>query len=475
MTGHEIPPVGGARGPRRRPRSTALIWVATLGLYWPVWLARTYRALREHDPAATSVSPARAALATAVPALNLLWIAYLAVDLPRAVRRTLSRSPGATPDTEPLAILLLAPLAAGVGLALALGLSPLWAVLLGGFLAWPFELPAAIAVERALGALAPSWDGHRRRRDIAGAGAVAVAALIALAVVIATGGDDDASTPKAKPITFSDVSDIAATKDALWVTNTARGTVMKLDPETRRNLSPPIRVGRQPIDIGAREDGVWVGNYEGGNVVRIDPAANQLTGPIETGRGPFGIAVTPNAVWVSNQVERTVTRIDPRTNKVSGRPVLVGRGPRGVAVGEGAVWVANGEGEGVSRFDPSSGVRRARTIRLGRFCHDVAVAAGSVWVTNPNESSVTRIDPDTNRPTGTPITVPGGPSTIEYGFGLLWVASEAGSVTRLDPRTGKLAGAPIRLPERVSDLTVGTDAVWVLRGDGKVRRLPPPR
>ena len=69
--------------------------------------------------------------------------------------------------------------------------------------------------------------------------------------------------------------------------------------------------------------------------------------------------------------------------------------------------------------------------------------------------------------------MPGGPSTIEFGFGFLWVAGEGGTVTRIDPRTGKLAGRPVELGAQISDLAVGDDAVWVLRGDGKVRRLSP--
>ena len=177
-------------------------------------------------------------------------------------------------------------------------------------------------------------------------------------------------------------------------------------------------------------------------------------GPIETGDGPFGIAVTPAAVWVTNQVDRTVAQIDPRTNQRTGRAVRVGRGPRGVTVGEGAVWVATGEGKGVSRVDLPSRSRRARQIRLGRFCHDVAVAGGSVWATNPYESTVMRIDPETNRRAGAPISVPGGPTTIEFGFGFLWVAGEAGTLTRIDPRTGKTgrqasrAGRPDLRPDR---------------------------
>lgn len=475
MTAPVNPPPKGGRGSRRRPLATALLWVATLGLYWPVWLWRTYRTLRAEGRAATGVSPRRAAGLAAIPGLNLLWTAFLAVDLPRAVRRARhGAAAGDPPDTELLAILLVAPVAAGVALAFVLGLSPLVAILLAGYLSWAFELPAAIVAERALGELQPAWETHQRRRDVVGA--LATAAVGALAIVLITGGEDETPpVPQPKAPAFSDVSDIAVTDDALWITNTTRGTLLKLDPRTRERLAPPIRIGRQPIDVGAREDGVWVANYESGTVVRVDPAANQLTGPIETGRGPFGIAVTPNAVWATNQVERTVVEIDPQTNKLAGRPVLVGRGPRGVAVGEGAVWVATGEGKGVSRVDPSSGARRARRIPLGRFCHDVAVAGGYVWVTNPNESTVMRIDPDTNRRAGKAIGIPGGPSTIEFGFGSLWVASEAGVVSRINPRTGELTGRPVELGAKVSDLTVGDEAVWVLRGDGKVRRLSPPR
>jgi DNA-binding beta-propeller fold protein YncE len=441
-----------------------------------LWLWRIYRTLRAEGRAATRVSPRRAAGLAAVPGLNLLWTAFLAVDLPRAVRRARDRQAGnGGPDTELLAILLVAPVAAGVGLAVLLGLPGLIAVLLAGYLAWVFELPAAIVTERALGELQPVWKTHERRRDVVGAIAVGTAAVSAIAIALTTDGNDQTQpAPQREPYSFSDVSDIAVTDDALWITNTTRGALLKLDPRTHERLAPPIRVGRQPIDVGARENGVWVANYESGTAVRIDPAANQLAGPIETGRGPFGIAVTRNAVWVTNQVERTVTRIDPRTNKLAGRPVMVGRGPRGVAVGEGAVWVANGEGNSVSRVDPSSRARRGRRIPLGRFCHDVAVAGGSVWVSNPNDATVMRIDPDTNRRIGQPITVPGNPSTIEFGFGYLWVASEAGIVTRIDPDTGKLAGRPVELDTQISDLAIGPDAVWVLRGDGRVRRLSPP-
>lgn len=474
MSAPEHLPTGGPRGSDPGVRPTVLAWLLSLGLYWPVWLWRTYSALRR-TPGTTRVTPGRAAALTWVPALNLLWTVFGSVDLPRAVRRARAGDAGEPPDTEMLTILLLAPLAAGIALGLLLGFSPLLAALAAGYLAWPFELLGALATERAMGGLRPVLERRQRRRHLAGALAAGAVAAGAVAVAVAAGGDDGPETiptPTAPAAELTDVSDIASTSGALWITNSRRGTVIKLDPRTRKPAAAPIRVGREPIDVGAGRSGLWVTDYRNGTVRRLDPATSRLDRPVETGRGPFGIAVTRDAVWVTNQVERTVNRVDPRTNRVVGRPVLVGRGPRGIAVGEGAVWVANGEGNGVSTFPTSDPPARAREIRLGGFCHDVAVAGGSVWVTNPQQSGVTRIDPDTNRPTGQPITMP-GPGAIEAGFGMLWVASEGGSVIRIDPSTGDMKGRPIEIPSPISDLTVGDDAVWVLRTDGKVSRLPP--
>ena len=283
-----------------------------------------------------------------------------------------------------------------------LGLSPLLTVLLAGYLAWPFELPAAIATERALGELQPAWE--------TASAAVTSSARSPPALVAAAHAGDRArhrrgrrAAGRRRPKPRSRQRRLGHRRHRRCALDHEHhsGTLLKLDPRTHEPLAPPIRVGRQPIDVGAREDGVWVANYESGTVVRVDPAANQLTGPIETGRGPVRhrghTAMRCGSPTRSSGRSPESTR---ETNKLVGRPVLVGRGPRGVAVGEGAVWVATGEGKGVSRVDPSSRARRAHQIRLGRFCHDVAVAGGSVWVTNPKESTVMRIDPDTNRPAG---------------------------------------------------------------------------
>jgi len=461
------------RAPSERPptegesRSLAGVtarFVATLGAYWPLWLFRAYSTLGRRAPAPTRIGAGAAAGLVLVPFVNVLWLAYLAVDLPRSVRR-LRAGPDQGPDPEVLSILLLAPVAGAIALVAALDLHPV----LAGYVAWPLELPAALALERALARIpGPSTAALGRERETVFTAAIAIAAWAVLGVALIDGDEDERSTAAPQPV--PEVSDLAVTRDAVWVTNTVRGTVLKLDPRTGRRVAPPIRVGREPLDIAAGDGGVWVANYVSGTVVRIDQETNRVARPIRTGRGPFGIEVTEGAVWVSNQVERTVARIDPADAEVAGQPVTVGRGPRGVAVGEGAVWVANGEGKSVSRVVPGS--ERARHVRLGRLAHDVAVGGESVWVTLPETGVVRRIDPQAVTPRGGSITVPAGPGSIEFGLGSVWVASESGTVTRLEPRTGRLQGAPIEVGGRIADLTVAEGAVWVLRSDGRVRRIP---
>ena len=451
----------------RSPLYLILMFALTLGAYWPVRLLLLYSQLDRTAPRPTRLSSRTALLLATFPLVNLIAPAYFAIDVPRAIRRMRGRHTDG-PDTEVLSILLLLPAAGGVGVAILLGLSLPLVLLLAGYIAWIFNLPAALALERAVPAF-----GAARRRETPIALGIGVVVLAGAGAALVS-GDDDPRAPQPAADRVVEVSDIAVTPEALWVTNTVRGTVLKLDRRTRRPLAPPIRVGRQPLDIAAGAGAVWVANYESGTVLRIDPASNQLTGPIRTGRGPFGIDVGRDAVWVSNQVERTVTSIDPETNKVTGPSPTVGRGPRGVSVGEGAVWVANGEGKSVSRVVSRENGRVVRQIRLGRFAHDVAAGGGSVWVTIPEDGIVRRIDPRTARLRGGPISLPGGPSIVEMGLGLVWVAGESGTVTRLDPRTGALVGGPVQVGGRIADLTVGDDAAWVLRADGRVRRITAP-
>src|SRR5262245_863513 len=208
--------------PPRRPKAQResrgivrliVLFAATLGACWPLWLHRTYSALAR----VVRVTPRAAVLLVVVPVVNLAAPAYLAVDLPRAVRRVRTEGSGG-PEPEVLSILLLLPVAAGIGVAVLLGLSLPLVLLLGGYLTWVFELPAAIALERSLAGSGQALAGASQRGETAFAVVVAVVLIGAGGIVVATGGDDERKPQAAAPA--AEVSDIAVTPNALWITNT---------------------------------------------------------------------------------------------------------------------------------------------------------------------------------------------------------------------------------------------------------------
>jgi YVTN family beta-propeller protein len=450
------------RGRRRGLVRVMLLFAVTAGGFWPIWLAQILPSRRR----------VAIAVAAVVPGLNVVVEVLLALLVPRAVRRLAEERPAATvPAAEVQAFLLLAAPSAAIALTLALGL-PAWVV---GYLAWPLELPAALAVQRALNRLTDQapMSPSRARLDgeVLASGAIAAAIAAAAVLVIVLGGDEQerAVKPTGAP-QAAQVSDVAATPGALWVTRIADNEVEQLDPVTTRPTGKRVRVGRSPYDIAAGYGDLWVADYRSDSVSRIDPRTARVKGGlIPTGRGPFGVAVGYGAVWVTNEVDRNLVQIDPGTGRVR-RKVTVGLGPRGVDVGEGAVWVAGASSMSVVRVDPRSGA--TRRIQMPGLCQDVAVGGGSVWAAIPQVSSVIRLDPRRGRRVGGPISVGPGPASIDYGDGSVWVANgDDGTVTRIDARTGRVVGRPRLIGDRLTDLTVSGRNVWVLRADGVVRRI----
>ena len=150
------------------------------------------RELARAAPRPTRLTPRAAVLLAVVPLVNLVAPAYFAIDLPRAIRRVHRR---ATPRCSRSCCCC--PAAGGVAAAILLGLSLPLVLLLAGYLAWIFNLPAALALERAL----PAAAATRRRETAIALGIAVVVLAVTSAVVVANGGDDDqsAAAPPAQP------------------------------------------------------------------------------------------------------------------------------------------------------------------------------------------------------------------------------------------------------------------------------------
>jgi hypothetical protein len=185
---------------------------------------------------------------------------------------------------------------------------------------------------------------------------------------------------------------IAATTDALWVTNTwgttdaQDGSVVKIDPRSGRIVAR-LGLGSSPEDSGplgvaAGSDAIWVGVASTKSVVRVDPASAAPVaevGNLDCARGQ--LAVDDTSVWAADCT--SLVRIDSRTNSISKRipmPRASGMGVIGVSVGLGSVWVQAGS---LVRIDPVSGAVRA-VLSLPPVYIDcgysIAFGFDSIWV-----------------------------------------------------------------------------------------------
>lgn len=177
------------------------------------------------------------------------------------------------------------------------------------------------------------------------------------------------------------------------------GSVLRIDPVTGLPIGTPIPVGKGPLEIAASPEAIWVTNYEDATVSRIDPLMNAVSATILVGARPFGVAAGFGSIWVSSEADGKVARIDPLTNTVTTSIPTVGVA-EGIMVGAGSVWVTNYGTEGVadgvlSRIDPAINSVVA-TIPVGTNPIMVAFGGGSVWVGLFGEPTVVQVDPATN-------------------------------------------------------------------------------
>lgn len=271
---------------------------------------------------------------------------------------------------------------------------------------------------------------------------------------------------------------VAVGAGAVWVIDTARQTLTKVDPDTRAVIGAPLHVPGGPFAVAVGAGAVWVAAGDG-TVRAYDPHTVRLAGPSASVPGANGLAVGDGGVWVSSRRAGTVTRIDPRTRRTD-PPIRVGPGPADIAIGFGAVWVANAEGASITRIDLHT--HRANATAVGaRQILAVAVGEGGVWVVggagaDGDRTQLVRIDPTTGNVAGRPIPVAGAvPLDLVAGNGI-WITDSGtahplkparGGVTRVDPATRNAHPGLLRVGEHPSAIALGEGRAWITNeGDG---------
>ena len=311
---------------------------------------------------------------------------------------------------------------------------------------------AAAAIGVAVGLLATHGGGSEARASVAG-NAVGV---------IDADGDIAAEIEVGESPSY-----VAATPDAVWVTNTTEDTVSRIDPATNA-VGQTIDVGGGPAGVAVGGGAVWVANGLDGTVSRIDPGANEEVQKVTVGNGPTGVAFGEGAVWVTNSVDGTVSRIAPGPGRVTGTfPALVGAS--GVAVGFDRIWVASPSAGSVVALDPKSGEVVAR-IGVGVEPGAIAVGTDAVWVANRADGTVAKISPGVEAVTST-VTVGRGPEGIAAGPDVVWVANGGdGTLSQIDAETGRVAQT-VLLDNPPRGVAVSGDGLYVaVRSTGEEHR-----
>ncbi len=159
--------------------------------------------------------------------------------------------------------------------------------------------------------------------------------------------------------------------------------------------------GSTPLAAQSGFGSVWVTNSADGTVTRLDPEDNSVLATIPVGAMPFQLAAAGGGMWVATQ--NAAVKIDPGTDRVAlrvpypGDAKIPSTGRVGLDADERAVWVSTAVGT-VLRLRPDNG-RLVATIRVlpdkVTSPGSVAIDGDHVWV-----SSWARTVPSTRgRPT----------------------------------------------------------------------------
>ena len=215
--------------------------------------------------------------------------------------------------------------------------------------------------------------------------------------------------------------------DELWVQKGAELVLVRVDPETGRELE---RFENIPGFTVAKDgDTVW-GFDEDGNLVQVDMATGEQLKSVDIPEQPKQIVLTADAVWVACDAGNALVRIDRETGEVTDT-VDVGFGPVELELGFDSLWVRNRQLELV-RVDPNDG---SVLGKLNGFAMSpslgLSFGGGLVWASRL--TGMAAIDPESNEIVRE-IPLPGPYHMDSYWMDdTLWVSTAAGnSVLQVD-------------------------------------------
>jgi hypothetical protein len=267
---------------------------------------------------------------------------------------------------------------------------------------------------------------------------------------------------------------------AMWLSDSSRGTILRVDPRTRR-VTRRIPVGSE-VALATTAGSVWAlrrgPGYQGGPLLRIGPGTGRTIAriPLRTpAGGPFrdgSLIVAGARVWVLGATGAVA--VDPAEDGVVAE-IRLGGGytVTDALIHDGELWLTRAD-HSVTRFDARTGRRLGRVRWAGdgfllSFADDlIAVTKDSVALVDPATGRATW-----RRPLGTDLhdaQLSGSRLFVVGGDG---PAAARDRIWQLDARTGRVAGA-LTMPEfGPAGMVPVARGMWVLTAGGRAVVVAP--
>jgi YVTN family beta-propeller protein len=284
----------------------------------------------------------------------------------------------------------------------------------------------------------------------------------------------------AAPIPAGYVYAIAADNSAVWVHDSAKGTVVRVDTTANKVVATiPVGHGLGGMVLGGGF--VWVVNHDDSTISKIDPQTNKVVDTIPLPPPVGFLGVSPGAVWVASKANDAVMKIDTTTDKVIATIVVPG-GPAWLSFAAGSLWVCihDGTAYGVARLDPTSN-KLVATIGIGGAqgdtCEGIAASDQSIWaeLLDPSQTydlGLVRIDPKTNKVIAT-VLLPQSFATSAVAADAqgVWSAKPEKGVVYVSSKTNRETG--FLSAQGASGVALGSGSLWVISSNGSLMRITP--